>query len=156
VLGLPEAMDVVAGHLIMLALDQGHGLLSTVPHHIEVDTVHDHTLQYLGEDMITPSHLETDTTGPQPTPMIEIVVVYLFGGLIHHNALEMGRRYLLAMGNVIQYLDLHPFKEILNLLLPQEDVGTQALLNRVLYHFQVPAQGLVICPQAIEDQIARL
>lgn len=131
-------------HLIMLALDQGHDLLSTVPHLIEVDTVHDHTLQYLGEDMITLFHHETDTPGPQPTPMIEIVVVHQFGGLLHQNALEMGRRYLLATGTVIQYLDLHPFRETHNLLLPQEDAGTQALLNRVLDHFQVPVQGLLI------------
>lgn len=142
------------GHLIMLALDQGHDLLITVPHLIEVDIVHDHTLQYLVEDMITLFRLETDTTGPQQTHRIEIVAVHLFGSLIHHNALEMGRRYLLATGTVIQYLDLHPFKETLNLLLPQEDAGTQALLNRVLDHFQVPVQGLLICHQAIKDQIA--
>lgn len=147
-------MDGV-GHLILLALDQGHGLLSTVPHLIEVDTVHDHTRQHLGEDMITLFHLETDTAGPQPTPMKVIVVVHLFGGLTHHNALQMGRRYLLAMGTVIQYLDLHQFKRNLNLLLPQEDVGTQAL-NRVPGHLQVPVQGLRIRPQATEDQIARL
>jgi len=144
-----------AGHLIMLALDQGHGLLSTVPHLIEAHTVHAHTRQHLGEDMITLFHLETDTTGPQPTPMTVIVVVHLFGGLTHHNTLKMGRRYLLAMGTVIQYLDLHLFKKNLNLLLPQEDVGTRAL-NRVPGHLQVPAQGLLIYPQATEDQIARL
>lgn len=148
-------MDGV-GHLIMLTLDQGHGLLSTIPHLIEVDTVHGRTLQYLGGGMSTLFRLETDTTGPQQTPMVEIVVVHPFEGLIHHNVLEMGRRYLLGMGTVIQYLDLHQFKEILNLLLPREDVVTQALLIRVLDHFQVPAQGLLINLQVIEEQMDRV
>ena len=40
------------GHLIMLALSQDHGLLSVVPHLIEVDTIHDQTHQYLGEDIL--------------------------------------------------------------------------------------------------------
>ena len=40
------------GHLIMLALGQGHGLLSAVPRLIEVDTIHDKTLQYLDKDIL--------------------------------------------------------------------------------------------------------
>jgi hypothetical protein len=81
--------------------------------------------------MIILFHLEIDTTDSQPTPLIKIMVVHQSGGHIHQNALEMGRRYLVAMGIVIQYLGLHPFKEILNLLLLREHIDTQTPLIHI-------------------------